>query len=109
MGNKVKLPSNFVRLPVIQDHLHESICVECENHILGQSRCTAHYQCEGSRCEDAYQMVEDDNEFIYYEFHYYPSKEVVFMEEQLDKRICQLSVSMYLDLSYLELIYKHKV
>lgn len=79
----------MIALPIIQEQQQEKICDHCEHFILGQSRNSIHYQCEGSRCEEAEEsFYEDHPELVdHYEFNYWPSKEIKEAEERLDKRL----------------------
>lgn len=101
MGDKVKLPSSFLALPVIQEKLQDDICDFCEVHIIEGSRNTQFFQCDGRYCEQAIEMIQDDNEYIDYEFYYIPSKQVREMEDKLDMKIRQLANCMSLDYVYL--------
>jgi len=38
----------------------DRMCELCELHILGCSRNTIHYQCEGSRCDEAIEYLKED-------------------------------------------------
>ena len=38
----------------------ERMCELCELHVLGCSRNTIHYQCEGSRCDEAIEYLKED-------------------------------------------------
>jgi len=40
----------------------ERMCKLCELHILGCNKNSFHYQCEGSRCEDAIGYLIDELE-----------------------------------------------
>lgn len=46
------------------DDYGDNICSMCEKYILGCSRMSYHYMCEGSRCEDAIDFFKDSNEYI---------------------------------------------
>lgn len=103
MGNKIKLPGSFIRLPVIQEALQEDVCKFCEIHIIEGSRNTQFYSCEGSRCQEALDLYEEQD-YIEYEFIYTPSKEIQDKLDSLDKKIRQLATGMGLDICYLNLI-----
>lgn len=38
----------------------ERMCRLCEHYILGCSSMSYHFMCEGSRCEDALELLKDD-------------------------------------------------
>lgn len=38
----------------------DRMCELCEFHILGCSRNTIHYQCEGSHCDEAIEYLKED-------------------------------------------------
>ena len=44
------------------EYKQEEVCEMCEFHILGCKSSTSTFLCEGSRCEDAYEMyIEEIN------------------------------------------------
>jgi hypothetical protein len=46
------------------DKYGEEICEMCELYILGCPSNTYHFQCEGSRCEQAHEMFEESDEYL---------------------------------------------
>ena len=44
------------------EEVQEDICKFCEIEILGCSRSSYHYQCEGSRCDEAQEMYLEEIE-----------------------------------------------
>jgi len=48
-------------LELAEEH-QERMCELCELHILGCSRNTIHFQCEGSRCDEAIEYLKDELE-----------------------------------------------
>ena len=91
---------SMIALPIIQERHQEEICKHCEQFILGQSSNSIHFQCEGSRCEQATEMFyEDYPELVdHYEFNYWPSKEVKEAEELLDKKLRNFHRTVYFKL-----------
>jgi len=55
---------NSKDLYLFDEHIDE-ICEMCEKYILGCSRMSYHFMCEGSRCEDAHEMFEESNEYLH--------------------------------------------
>ncbi|OED34246.1 hypothetical protein AB832_07770 [Flavobacteriaceae bacterium (ex Bugula neritina AB1)] len=48
------------------EELQEDICNYCEIHILGQSRMSYHFMCEGCSCEEAHEMYIEEVEEQFY-------------------------------------------
>lgn len=101
MSKTVQLPSEFIALPIIQDNFQDQICDHCETFILGQSKCSIHFMCEGSYCQQAMESFISDNEHVDYPVDYYPSKEVQDLEKALDMRITNLDYKILLQMDYL--------
>lgn len=48
----------------LSDDQGEEMCELCEEHILGCKNNTSHFQCEGSRCGEAFEYLLDEYEAI---------------------------------------------
>lgn len=102
MSSKVKFPSEFISLPILQEHFQDLTCKMCEDDIIGHSSNCSYYQCEGRHCDEAIENVINSKEHLEYEFVYVPSGHINLLERSLDLSLKAYALEVNIKFSRLQ-------